>query len=307
MNLYTFGNLTIDDIVYHENQQLFLDCSGGDALFSALGAWIWQKPVNMVVRIGRDYQRQNIQTLQEAGVNCHLKEINGPDIHTWALYEANGGRQFLSHLLSASYEDMSIQAAEIPFECLGENAYHIAPLPVKIQNGILKRLKQKNCLVSLDSFYHHLLEPQAPETLCDMLKELDFYLPSQKEAALLYGSDDPEAAAIYFASLGCPVVVIKLGEEGALVYETKSGNLQHVPIFKTNAIDPTGAGDSFCGGFLAGYLKVSDPFLATCHAAVSASYIVERVGAAAVLQADYTDINERFEEIKQKIRILYRD
>ena len=87
-------------------------------------------------------------------MNCHLhKEINGPDIHTWALYEAQGRAAVpSSHLLSASYEEMSIQADEIPFECLSENAYHIAPLPVNIQSGILKRLKQKTCLVSLDSF-----------------------------------------------------------------------------------------------------------------------------------------------------------
>ena len=304
MNLYTFGNLTIDDIVYHETNQCFLDCSGGDALFSALGAWIWQKPVNMVVRIGQDYPRQNINTLQNAGVTCHLKEIDGPDIHTWALYEANGGRQFLSHLNSASYENMSILADEVPPECLGENACHIAPLPVRIQSGILKRLKQNRCLVSLDSFYHHLLEPGAPEALRGMLKYLDFYLPSQKEAALLYGSDDPEAAARHFGSLGCPVVVIKLGEEGALVYDAQKSKLQHVPIYKTKALDPTGAGDSFCGGFLAGYLKSSDPLLAACHAAVSASYIVERVGATAVLEADYTDQDHRFEEIKKKIRVL---
>ena len=79
------------------------------------------------------------------------------------------------------------------------------------------------------------------------------------------------------------------------------------PSLKRMPLTPTGAGDSFCGGFLAGYLKVSDPFLAACHAAVSASYIVERVGAAAVLQADYTDLDQRYEEIKQKIRVLHKD
>ena len=62
MNLYTFGNLTIDDIVYHETKQFFSGLQRRGRL--VFGNWVpgsGKKPVNMVVRIGRDYQRQNIK------------------------------------------------------------------------------------------------------------------------------------------------------------------------------------------------------------------------------------------------------
>jgi len=303
-SLFTLGNLTVDDIVLYESQQLFLNSSGGDALFAAIGAWIWNKNVGMIARAGFNYPERNIRLLEDAGIDCFLKRISNQDVHTWTLYEPGGKRQFIYHLSSGTYEEMSITGAEIPTDCLGRRAYHIAPLPILAQGSIIERLRQQDCLISLDQFNQHLGDPDINSQARQMISQVDFFLPSSVEAAILHGKDDPEGAAIDFAATGLTVVCIKMGDKGALLHLAESGKTYHIPICQVNTLDPTGAGDSFCGGFLAGYLASQDPIQAACCGAVSASYIIQKVGALSVLETDFSDINERFENVRSRVRMI---
>ena len=117
-----------------------------------------------------------------------------------------------------------------------------------------------------------------------MLADVDVFLPSQLEAQHLHGSSDVGAAARAFAHCGPKVVAIKLGAEGALVYDRARDRLTHVPVYPCAVRDTTGAGDSFCGGFAAGYFLTQDAVTAAQHGTVSASYVVEAIGALATHQ-----------------------
>lgn len=302
--LYTLGNLTIDDIVLHDSQQLFLNSNGGDALFSAIGAWIWNKNVGMVARVGLNYPEKNIRLIEDAGIACRFKRVSNPDVHNWALYEPGGQRQFVHHHTSGTYEEMSITGSEIPANCLGGSAYHIAPLPIHVQGSIIERLRQQDCLISLDQLNQTLGDSDINRQARQMISQVDFYLPSSAEAAILHGTDDPEGAAIDFVAMGLPVVCIKLGKEGALLHLAETGKTYHIPICEVNDLDPTGAGDSFCGGFLAGFLSSQDPIHAACCGTVSASYIVQKIGALSVLKSDFSDIKERFENVRSRVRAV---
>jgi sugar/nucleoside kinase (ribokinase family) len=130
-------------------------------------------------------------------------------------------------------------------------------------------------------------------------------LPSHQEARLLFGRDAPEAAALAFAACGPQVVVIKLGAEGSLVYGPDLEHPVHVPTVAANAIDPTGAGDAFCGAFCVSYGQppVGNPLLAACRATVAASFVVEQRGALAVWPFDCSAAEQRLGRLTEEMNL----
>lgn len=86
----------------------------------------------------------------------------------------------------------------------------------------------------------------------DMLPCLDLFMPSYEEAVMLSGQKDPEKIADFFFDRGVKSVIIKLGKDGALVCETKDNKVTYPTYSEFKPIDTTGAGDSFCAGFLSG-------------------------------------------------------
>ncbi len=89
--------------------------------------------------------------------------------------------------------------------------------------------------------------------LRDALRETDVFLPNAAEAARISGLDDPEAAARALVAMGPRMVAIKCGRDGALAVEA-DGTVTRVHALPVDAVDTTGAGDSFDAGFLAGFL-----------------------------------------------------
>jgi ribokinase len=81
-------------------------------------------------------------------------------------------------------------------------------------------------------------------------------------------------------------VAVKLGPDGALVWDRATAAPVAVPAVRVAALDPTGAGDSFCGGFLAGLVETGNPVQAARFGVVSASRIVTRFGADGALPVE---------------------
>jgi sugar/nucleoside kinase (ribokinase family) len=124
---------------------------------------------------------------------------------------------------------------------------------------VLWRLKAAGLTISLDT-------NDDPQDIWgggvkDLLKYVDVLLPNEREATRITGTDDPEAAIQQLAEL-VPLVIVKLGKEGALAQRGKERFTS--PSLKVAAVDAVGAGDSFDAGFLHEYLRGSD--LQTCLA-----------------------------------------
>jgi ribokinase len=96
--------------------------------------------------------------------------------------------------------------------------------------------------------------------------------------------------------------VIKLGEQGSLVYDREHDQLTPVPVYPARVQDTTGAGDAYCGGFLAGYTLTHDPVTAALYGTVSASYVVEAIGALATHQPSPAEARARLAVINEKMK-----
>ena len=80
------------------------------------------------------------------------------------------------------------------------------------------------------------------------------------------------------SDFGPRIVIIKRGMSGQYVYDAAANRRYEVPVYPARFADPTGAGDAFAGGFLAGFLKTKDPLQATLYGSVSASLKIEGSG-----------------------------
>lgn len=104
------------------------------------------------------------------------------------------------------------------------------------------------------------------------------------------------------ASYGCEFIVIKCGARGQLLYDAATGSRWEVPPYPARFANPIGAGDAFCGGFLAGYRRTYDPLEAVLYGNIAASLVVEGNLATYALDA-LPGLNlARLESLRQMAR-----
>jgi ribokinase len=224
-------------------------------------------------------------------VRLELSPVQTPSIRNWALYEGADVRRFIPWLTSGKHLDQSLLPSELPREVCHARVCHVAPMPLSVQTQLVRSLHAGECVVSLDPHDEYL--PGHEKDILDLLPMLTIFLPSRQEARLIFGGDQPEAAARAFAAAGSRIVVIKLGPEGSLVCDGASTAVHHVPAFETTVRDPTGAGDAYCGAFAVTFARIGDALAAARHASVAASFVVERLGAASVLPVNRAEAERR--------------
>lgn len=299
-DLWVLGNLTTDDLVLADGTTA-MGLSGGNAIFAAIGARLWSTRVGLSARIGPDYPSRHVQALTAAGIQLALSPVEAPSMHNWALYETADKRRFINWLDSGSHLEQSLLPPEVPVEAGLARVCHVAPMPLTVQARLVAHLAGQGALVSLDPHDEYIRGAEA--TLLDLLGLVDLFLPSRQEAALLFGRDAPEEAARAFAALGPRAVVVKLGAEGSLVCGPGQAAPWYVPAVPVQAVDPTGAGDAFCGAFGVTYGQGGSLLESTCRATVAASFVVERRGALAVLPLDRAMAEQRMQMLKGDPRL----
>jgi ribokinase len=300
-SVWFLGNLTIDDVVLPDGSTAMGLC-GGNAIYAALGARLWQRRVGLAARIGPDYPMAEIARVRAAGIQLELVAVSHPSIHNWALYESVSTRRFINWIGAGSHYDQSIRADELPTDVHGARACHLAPMPLSVQASLVDALVERGVpIIALDPHEDYIGGHE--EQLRRLLPSVTVFLPSRVEAQRLFGRDDPEAAIVEFAAAGPAVVAIKLGGDGSLV--AIPGTLpSHVPAVAIEAIDTTGCGDAYSGGFVAAYVRGVEPVLAACHGTVSASFTAETRGAPAVLPFDLATARARLDALRELVAPL---
>ena len=121
--------------------------------------------------------------------------------------------------------------------------------------------------------------------IVDVLPELDLFMPSVEEAAKLTGESEPNAIADRLFAFGCRNVIVKLGKDGALV--CPAGQERKIlPTYRSiKPVDTTGAGDSFCAGFLAGLAQGWDYYRSAAFANAVGTHCIMAVGASSGIKS----------------------
>ncbi|UOM35233.1 carbohydrate kinase family protein [Acuticoccus sp. I52.16.1] len=321
-DLVTVGGLTRDNVVAADGT-VALAQAGGNGAYSAVGALVWRPRVGLVSQAVATYPREVIARLEAGGVD--LAGVIWSDVAlsscNWFIYDAGGHRQegltsppealaaagypadrlspaevkaWREHLAARdtsaelTYSQFrnthGLTPAQVPTEWHGVRGVHLAPSQPDVMMGMLDLFAPGGAIVTADPGWQ--LAARTLDEITPVLARLDAFLPSEVELrALVPGSGLAEAlAAVAERCRGA--VAVKLGPEGVMVWDRVAGEGVTVPAFRVATVDPTGAGDSFSGGFLAGLVETGDPVQAARFGALSASRVVQHFGADGALPVD---------------------
>ncbi len=196
----------------------------------------------------------------------------------------------------------SPSADDIPQGYCPSAAVHIAPMAVARQNDCLRALCRRVACVTLDLLPGYLACRQVRKPDIPELSLASVVLPSEQEVTEYFGPISAQEGAQRLAELGARVVVIKRGAQGSLLYRAEAQDWRQIPVLPSAAIDTTGAGDAYCGGFLVGLMETGNLLQAALYGTVSASFIIEGFGAMysrSVTRADAERRLARLEGIMQ--------
>ena len=140
--------------------------------------------------------------------------------------------------------------------------------------------------------------------LKSLLRGLTAFIPSEEEMrALFWGrTDDLWAMIEEVGSWGVELVIVKRGGLGQWLYDSSRRRRFEIPAYPVRTVDPTGAGDAFCGGFLVGYAESFDAVRGAMYGNVSASLAVEGSGAFFALDALPGLARARLDSLTELIR-----
>jgi cytidine kinase len=287
--------------------QPMLDAPGGNLLYAAGGLRVWESEIGLLGRVGEDYPLQWRRDIEARGFDMQgLKILPGSlDLRSFRAYSdsfeqtrnnpvsqfARRGLTFPKALLGYQPPDSKVNprrphphaptVGDIPSDYSSVSAVHLCPMDFTSQGQLLSAFKAGlTTTVTLDPEGTYM-NPDFLKDLRELLNGLTAFLPSQEELqALFWGrTNDIWEMAEALGSYGCELVVIKRGGQGQWLYDAMGAHRWELPAYSSRMADPTGAGDAFCGGFLAGYRKAYDPLEAALYGNVSASLKVEGSGA----------------------------
>lgn len=297
---YVFGNFTLDDTVTNIDE-VFRRAPGGNGLYGSIGAHLWAENVSVVTRIGYDYPEEYLNILRKAGFDLkgvlRRPELN---IHFWILYEENGERQIIYKKGSGQCNFLDPTPDQVKVEN-GSFSY-VCSMILATQQKLLQSLKH-NSRIACDavSFIEgvNIDDYRKPENF----SAIEVYLPSIEEITSIWGKEPSIQLMRDISNLGPKVIAVKMGRKGSLVFDFVKNRLLHVPIVQVKTVDPTGAGDAYCAGFMVGYNQTGDTFEASLMGTVSASFVVQDYGGLHVLTADKKEVYKRREELRSKVTI----
>jgi sugar/nucleoside kinase (ribokinase family) len=326
------GQLRRDFILLPTGED-YLDVPGGNAVYAAAGLALWEPtpPPGIVARVGVDYPQEWLDRISRRGIDIRgvhrlpqavdlrsflaYQELSSPIHEDPVAYFARMGKPFPKVLLGYQADhhapdsrnrlsSTSLRQADLISDYLKATAAHICPIDYLTQSLLPAVLRQAGFnLVTLDPSPRYM-NPSFRDHVPSLITGLTAFLPSEEEIRSLFQGrkDDLWEMAEAIASYGCEFVVIKRGERGQFVYDGSARRRWEVPAYPIQPIDPTGAGDAFSGGFLAGYRKTYDPLQAALHGNISASLAIEGHGPFYALDALPGLAQARLEALRQYAR-----
>jgi sugar/nucleoside kinase (ribokinase family)/fructoselysine-6-P-deglycase FrlB-like protein len=289
------GNLTIDDVVLADGT-MRMGCPGGNTAYAALAARLWNPHVGIVTRRGEDLPPQILNTLTGAGIDtAGVRPVSGPTIRNWVIYEEDGRRRWLHRTPPTRPQEVAVQPGDIPAAWLdGDPApvVHVAAMPLAAAAAIVQHVRKQapGALITVDT---HEDWGTDRERVIALARLASVFVPSREELADLAGYDDPPRACAELHDRGVPVVVVKLGSDGALIHAADQP-ARHISAYPADVADTTGAGDTFCGA-LAAALGMGLPLPdAVQRAAASAAWAIEDFGSLTLARLSPAAAAERF-------------
>ena len=321
------------DFALIPNGKALVDVPGGNIIYAASGFGVWE-PANLlglVARVGEDYPREWLDEIHKHGFDTrgirilpeaidlrsfyfysdvYTRLTEDPAAHFTRLQQPfpkallNYMRPGTSYDSRSHLTSTSLRQSDIPVDYLDATAAHLCPIDYLTHSLLPAVLRQNGfSTVTLDPSIG-TMSPTFWDDIPALVTGLTAFLPSEEEMRRLFHgrSTDLWQMMEAIADYGCEIVVVKRGERGQFLYDRSTKMRWEIPAYPARVVDPTGAGDSFCGGFLAGYRQTYDPLRAALYGSISASLTIEGSGIFFALDALPGLAQARLEALKEGIR-----
>jgi len=329
-----------EDFFITSGGEVYLRQLGGNAVYAAVGARLWARlceppaePVGLVARIGRNYPGEWLPVIAARGIDTRGVTVVPESLDTRTFYayltpeervDTEPVRHFsrvgvplppalIGYATStegqadrARLSPLAVRPGELPAGYFGALGFHLAPFDFTVHYSFPELLRRQGVgCVTCDPSIRYM-QPSYAAEVQHLLGQLDAFLPSEMETRAFFAEplDDLWPAAEAFGAMGAPCVVLKLGARGQFVYQTASGSKWHVPAYPASVVDVTGAGDAYCGGFLVGLAQTGDPLEAALRGCVSASLVIEGIGALYALDRPAQLATTRLAELRSAVRAI---
>ena len=256
---------------------------GGSALYVAYAACNFVKPVQQISIVGYDFPKEEMDELRQRGI--HLDGVNSRD---------------------TLVTDLNVLAdfdPKVPDSYQGAEFLMLGNLAPKIQLNVIQELTKRPKLIAMDTM-NFWMESAMPD-LKIVLKYVDMLIVNDAEARQLTGLFSLVKAAKAILQMGPKYLIIKKGEHGALLFH--GDEVFFAPALPLEDVfDPTGAGDTFAGGFIGHLAKSGDISFENMKRGIiegsaMASFCVEKFGATRLKEINSNDIHNRIQQFKDLV------
>ncbi|GAB3899423.1 PfkB family carbohydrate kinase [Spirosoma agri] len=295
MSLLTVGSVAFDalETPFGKTDKII----GGSGTYIALSASYFTKDNNLVAVVGDDFPQATIDDFNQHGINTEGLQVRaGEKTFFWSgkYHNDMNSRDTLETQLNVlEHFDPIIPEAyqNCSYLMLGNST-------PSVQKTVIERLRNRPKLIVLDTM--NLWISIANDDLMSVLKLVDILVVNDEEARQLTNEYSLVKAAARIQAMGPKTVIIKKGEHGALLFS--EGRTFFAPALPLEEVfDPTGAGDTFVGGFI-GYLAKTDDASfdnmkrAIIYGSAMASFCVEKFGAERIMNLTADEIKTRVNE-----------
>ncbi|MCY3832120.1 MAG: PfkB family carbohydrate kinase [Chloroflexi bacterium] len=297
-NYLAIGSIIIDDIVYPDGRTN-MGVLGGGGSHAAYGIAFTGERAGLVGLVGDDLPG-DIRARLEADFDCAgLVRTHHPQMRGWQIFEWNGIRNeiFRVEVIEPFMYEPAADNQGLPFErvkgfTLLRPPEHVESWRARFPDAVLLWEPVRIFMLSADH-----------EAFLRGITQADIVSPNLHEAQTMYGIDDEVEIMRRMLADGAKVAALRMGERGSLVARPGEGTAHYIPAVEVaDVVDQTGAGNTYCGGFLVGYCRGGDVAEAGCYGAAAASFTLEHVGCARIPAELESEWNRRLHEARAGLR-----
>ncbi len=300
MSLLAVGTVAFDDIETPTGRAEKI--VGGACTYIALAASYFVTPVRIVSVIGDDFPAEMLEFLKKRGADLEGLQIKkGEKSFFWA-------GKYHRDLISRDTLETQLNVLANFDPVLPETYRHseflmLGNLTPQVQMRVLRQLERRPKLVALDTMNYWM--NNALSDLMKVLKKVDVLTINDEEARQLSGEQSLVKAAKIIHKMGPKYLIVKKGEHGALLFH--GGEIFFAPALPLAEVtDPTGAGDTFAGGFMGWLAKTDDLSFgnmkrAVIYGSAMASFCVEKFGIERLKGLTPAMIQKRVQQFAQLV------
>lgn len=304
MSLLTVGSVAFDAIEtpFGKTDKII----GGAGTYIALASSFYTKDQKIVSVVGEDFPEAMLNQLKDRNIDLEGLQIkNGEKTFFWSgkyHNDMNSRDTLITELNVLEHFDPII-----PESYQGVDYLMLGNLTPQVQSTVIERLTKRPKFIAMDTMNFWM--DIAMDDLKKTVSMVDLLIINDEEARQLSGEYSLKTASKVIRAMGPKFLIIKKGEHGALLFHGE--NIFFAPGLPLEEVfDPTGAGDTFAGGFM-GHIASTDDISfenmkrAMIHGSALASFCVEKFGTEKIVSITKEDLNNRIQQFIDLVDIKF--